>query len=102
MSSKAEDYLKMAEEQHKAGLDHKSIADHCFKNEEKYRHLYRIESVNRVLDFIRAEYRAGRVCDLEILLCHCQNKLNGNIDGTELSLDEHLKGVPFSKERDTQ
>lgn len=53
---------------------------------------YRIESVNRVLDFIRSEYRAGRVCDLEILLCHCQNKLNGNIDGIELTLD---KGKTF-------
>lgn len=43
---------------------------------------YRIESVDRVLDFIRSEYKAGRVCDLEVLLCHCQNKLNGNIDFT--------------------
>lgn len=58
---------------------------------------YRKESVNRVLDFVRSEYRAGRICNLEILLCHCQNKLNGNIDGTELDLDEHLRGVPFEK-----
>lgn len=58
---------------------------------------YRIESVNRVLDFIRSEYRVGRVCDLEVLLCHCQNKLNGNIDGIELDLDEHLRGVSFKK-----
>lgn len=64
---------------------------------------YRIESVDRVLDFIRSEYKAGRVCDLEVLLCHCQNKLNGNIDGIELDLDEHLRGVPFKKvgENDT-
>lgn len=53
---------------------------------------YRTESVDRVLDFIRSEYTAGRICDLETLLCHCQNKLNGNIDGTELTLD---KGEPF-------
>lgn len=58
---------------------------------------YRIESVKRVLDFIRDEYRAGRICNLEMLLCHCQNKLNGNIDGMELDLDEHLRGVPFKK-----
>lgn len=58
---------------------------------------YRKESVNRVLDFVKSEYRAGRICDLEILLCHCQNKLNGNIDGVELDLDEHLRGVPFEK-----
>ena len=53
---------------------------------------YRIESVNRVLDFIRSEYTAGRICDLETLLCHCQNKLNGNIDGIELTL---VEGEPF-------
>lgn len=53
---------------------------------------YRMESVNRVLDFIISEYVAGRLCDLETLLCHCQNKLNGNIDGTELTLE---KGEPF-------
>lgn len=53
---------------------------------------YRMKSVNRVLGFIRSEYAAGRICDLETLLCHCQNKLNGNIDGTELTLD---KGEPF-------
>lgn len=58
---------------------------------------YRIESVDRVLDFIRSEYKAGRICDLETLLCHCQNKLNGNIDGIELDLDGHLRGVPFKK-----
>lgn len=58
---------------------------------------YRMESASRVLDFIRSEYGAGRICDLETLLCHCQNKLNGNIDGTELDLDEHLRGVLFKK-----
>lgn len=58
---------------------------------------YRMESVKRVLDFIISEYRAGRICDLETLLCHCQNKLNGNIDGIELDLDKDLRGVPFKK-----
>lgn len=53
---------------------------------------YRVDSVDRVLDFIRSEYRQGRLCNLEILLCHCQNKLYGNIDGTELTLE---KGKPF-------
>lgn len=58
---------------------------------------YRMKSASRVLDFIRSEYRAGRICDLETLLCHCQNKLNGNIDGVELDLDENLRGVSFKK-----
>lgn len=63
---------------------------------------YRMESVNRVLGFIRSEYREGRICDLEPLLCHCQNKLSGNIDGIELDLDEHLRGVSFKKVGDSE
>lgn len=59
---------------------------------ENFTYNYRADSVDRVLDFIRSEYRQGRMCDLETLLCHCQNKLYGNIDGTELTLD---KGKPF-------
>ena len=51
---------------------------------EQYK--YRVESVNRVLDFVRSEYRAKRNVDIEKLLCHCQNKLYGNIDGVELNL----------------
>lgn len=63
------------------------------ENDKKdFAYCYRVDSVDRVLDFIRSEYRQGRLCDLKTLLCHCQNKLNGNIDGTELTLD---KGKPF-------
>lgn len=59
---------------------------------ERFAYRYRADSVDRVLDFICSEYRQGRLCNLEVLLCHCQNKLNGNIDGIELTLD---KGKPF-------
>lgn len=59
---------------------------------ENFAYNYRADSVDRVLDFIRSEYRQGRLCNLEAFLCHCQNKLNGNIDGIELTLD---KGKPF-------
>lgn len=64
---------------------------------ERFAYRYRADSVDRVLDFIRSEYRQGRLCNLEMLLCHCQNKLNGNIDGTELDLGERLRGVSFKK-----
>lgn len=29
---------------------------------------YRMESAKRVLDFVRSEYRAGRICNLKIIL----------------------------------
>ena len=95
--TKAEEYLNKAKEKYAEGEQHKNIAVRCFESCRQYKIEYRIESVNRVLDFILNEYRAGRICDLETLLCHCQNKLNGNIDGIELELDGHLRGVSFKK-----
>lgn len=46
---------------------------------------YRIKSVDRVLEYIRAK-KITDARELDLLLCHCQNKLNGNIDGIELNL----------------
>lgn len=46
---------------------------------------YRIKSVDRVLDYIRTKKITDNK-ELDTLLCHCQNKLNGNIDGIELDL----------------
>lgn len=97
-----EEFLSKANDEYKKGEEHKELANKHFNNYAELIAIYRIESVNRVLDFIRGEYRAGRICDLETLLCHCQNKLNGNIDGTELDLDEHLRGVPFEKVGDSE
>ena len=95
--TKAEEYLNKAKEKYAEGEQHKNIAIRCFESCRQYKIEYRIESVNRVLDFILNEYRAGRICDIETLLCHCKNKLNGNIDGIELDLDGHLRGVSFKK-----
>ena len=50
---------------------------------------YRMKSVDRVLDYIRAK----KITDskkLDILLCHCQNKLNGSVDGIELDLKSEV------------
>ena len=88
----AEEYLSKANDEYKKGEEYRELANKHFNNYAELIAIYRIESVNRVLDFIRDEYRAERICDLETLLCHCQNKLIGNIDGTELTLD---KGKPF-------
>lgn len=100
--TKAEELLNKAKEKYAQGEKYREFANSYFKSCREYTIEYRMESVDRVLDFIRDEYRAGRICDLEALLCHCQNKLNGNIDGTELDLDEHLRGVPFEKVGDSE
>lgn len=46
---------------------------------------YRMESVDRVLDYIRVA-KITDAKELDTLLCHCQNKLAGNIDGIEVKL----------------
>lgn len=90
--TKMEEYLNKAKEKYAEGEKYRELANSCFKSSDDYKLAYRLKSVDRVLDFIRSEYRQGRLCNLDVLLCHCQNKLNGNIDGIELTLD---KGKPF-------
>lgn len=51
---------------------------------------YRIASVDRVLDFARSNRLRINSREIDTLLCHCQNKLAGNIDGVELDLDDHF------------
>lgn len=46
---------------------------------------YRMRSVDRVLSYIRGK-KITDAHELDVLLCHCQNKLHGNIDGMELNL----------------
>jgi len=52
---------------------------------------YRINSVRRVLKHLRDYHTQLNGSDIDIMLCHCQNKLNGNIDGVEMALDFHNK-----------
>lgn len=63
--------------------------DDFVRQKEKLQWRYRRESVGRVLDYVRDKARNGDIDghEIDILLCHCQNKLNGNIDGTELELN---------------
>ena len=54
---------------------------------ERYRNL----SVQRVLDYINHKCWNKETIDidrLQTLIVHCLNKLNGNIDGIELSLED--------------
>ena len=50
---------------------------------------YRIESTKRVLDYINNKcWKKEPIENLQDLIIHCLNKLNGNIDGVELNLVE--------------
>ena len=50
----------------------------------------RAEEVNNVCEYVRTYSRMGVLNDNDIdcYLCHCQNMLNGNIDGTFLSFEK--------------
>lgn len=53
--------------------------------------IYRNKSVQRVLDYINDKCWDKEIIDidkLQTLMVHCLNKLNGNIDGIELSLED--------------
>ena len=53
--------------------------------------IYRNKSVQRVLDYINHkcwEHEDIEIDKLQTLVVHCLNKLNGNIDGIELSLED--------------
>ena len=48
---------------------------------------YRIESTKRVLEYINNKYwKKESIENLQNLIIHCLNKLNGNIDGIELNV----------------
>lgn len=50
---------------------------------------YRNKSVDRVLEYINYKcWKNEDIYNLQDLICHCLNKLHGNIDGIELPLKE--------------
>lgn len=55
----------------------------------EYKDLNRTE-VKNILDYVRCYVRSGKleVNEIDTLLCHCQNKLNGNIDSVFLTFEE--------------
>lgn len=57
----------------------------------EYKDLNKAE-VNVVLDYVRSYSRTHRLNenDIDIYLCHCQNKLNGNLNSTFLSFTDPM------------
>ena len=51
---------------------------------------FREEEVKNVLDYVRTYSKLGVLDsnDIDTYLCHCQNMLNGNIDGTFLTFNK--------------
>lgn len=64
---------------------HEERLDEIYDN---YKIINREEVVN-VLDYVRSYTRTNNLqqTDIDSLLCHCQNKLNGNINSVFLTFD---------------
>ena len=98
------DYKKCCEKQEDIKLRQRIIEtaklelEECKHEHEKMLSEYRRDSVDRVLSYIRTK-KITDAHELDLLLCHCKNKLNGNIDGTELNLhyEERSNGSPTEK-----
>ena len=65
---------------------------HIEEIKAEYKDLNKAE-VNVVLDYVRSYSRAHKLNekDIDIYLCHCQNKLNGSIDSTFLSFTDPME-----------
>lgn len=50
----------------------------------------RKEEVNNVLEYVRGYRKVLKPNEIDTYLCHCQNMLNGNIDGVFLSFRDPI------------
>ena len=50
----------------------------------------RMEEVDNVIDYVRTYARLGKIDshEIDVLLCHCQNMLHGNIDGAFITFKD--------------
>ena len=57
---------------------------------EQKRKILRMEEVDNVIDYVRTYARIGKLDTHKIdgLLCHCQNMMHGNIDGTFITFED--------------
>lgn len=89
---KEEDVKRACEMVKEAESEYQDCKNEYFRAVNEYRR----RGVDRVLSYIRHKGITD-AHELDVLLCHCQNKLNGNIDGTELNLHYEEKSEEDGK-----
>ena len=67
--------------------EHDDIVDRINSNKERIKELRKKEAGN-VIEYVRGRLNRLSASRIDILLCHCQNMLNGNIDNTVLTFSE--------------
>ena len=83
-------YDKLEKEFIKLYKERERINERLREIKEEYKRL-NIEEVNNVLDYVRTYRKIITPHDIDMYLCHCQNKLNGNIDSIFLTFEDPKK-----------
>lgn len=82
-----EKWNKVQETQKALYEEHDGIVDRINSNKMLIEKL-RKEEVCNVIDYVRSRLNRLDQHRIDVLLCHCQNMLNGNIDNTVLTFSE--------------
>lgn len=85
-------YQSLSTEEHRLREEIRQHEKRIKEIRAEYKDLNKAE-VNVVLDYVRSYSRAHKLNekDIDTYLCHCQNKLNGNIDSTFLSFTDPME-----------
>lgn len=82
-----ETWTNVINTQKKLYEEHDDIVDMINSNKERIKEL-RKEEASNVIEYVRGRLNRLSASRIDILLCHCQNMLNGNIDNTVLTFSE--------------
>ncbi|MCI6480499.1 MAG: hypothetical protein MSA98_10535 [Spirochaetia bacterium] len=83
-------YNELDKQLEKLRKDADRITEKIFEIRREYKDLNQAE-VNEILSYVRSYAAMLSSREIDILLCHCQNKLNGNIDSVFLTLENPKK-----------
>lgn len=82
-----ETWTNLINTQKKLYEEYDDIVDRINSNKERIKEL-RKEEASNVIEYVRGRLNRLSASRIDILLCHCQNMLNGNIDNTVLTFSE--------------
>lgn len=89
-------YNELDKQLEKLRKDADRIREKIFEIRREYKDLNQAE-VHEILCYVRSYASILSSREIDTLLCHCQNKLNGNIDSVFLTLENPKKTRRYDK-----
>lgn len=83
-------YNELDKQLEKLRKDADRITEKIFEIRREYKDLNQAE-VNEILSYVRSYAAMLSSREIDVLLCHCQNKLNGNIDSVFFDIKKSKK-----------